>query len=1137
MISRRSISAFILLSCVFGCACLAAAQDAQEGRLLRFPDIYKDKIAFMYGGDLWLASSSGGTARRITSHQGRELFPKFSPDGKWLAFTGQYDGNFNVYVMPSDGGQPKQLTFFQGQAQPLSDRMGVLNQVINWTPDSKNIVFLSRRDASNGWTKREYTVSIDGGLPQPMPPDEGGLLSFSADGSKMAYNRIFRNFRQWKRYTGGLAQDITIYDIKNNVVDAVIPHTDYTDTFPMWHGNTIYFTSDRGPEHRLNLYSYDMGSKQVEQLTKFDEFDVMWPSLGPDAIIFENGGYLYTFDLQSHQPKKLTVYVNGERDQLMKHWVNARPHITDFDIAPDGKRAVFAARGEVFTVPAKDGSIRNLTHSPGVREQKVAWSPNGQRIAYISDRTGEDEIYTCPQDGLGPEEAITSGHKGFMFQPVWSPDGSKIAWADKDLKLWYVDIKEKKPVEVDRAKFGEITSYNWSPDSKWLVYDKNLESGYSVLYLYGLAERKITAVTSDLTNSYGGLFDPDKRYLYFLSDRDFNEVLGNVDFEFANPKTTRVYVVTLTADEASPFPALSDEVKVKTEEPAAAGPEPEAGKGKKSVKTPPKKEEEKKSEEKTSDTETKEPPRVFKIDLDGIQNRIVALAVPPAVIRAYDASKDAIYYSTSPIQGLSGPLPGENPAIHAYDLKERKEKVLLDGTDHFALSRDGSKLLYKADGDSGPVGIIDAKPPDSPHKMGDGAIKLDGMRVEVDPSQEWREIFNEVWRQERDYFFEASMNGVDWPKVKDKYAQLLPYASDRYSLTYIMGEMIGELSNSHTYVGGGDFPDLHPVNVGLLGADYEVDTSGIYRIKKIYTGENWDAHARSPLTEPGVNIKEGDYLIAINGRALHAPQTPDELLTNTANDVVTLTVNSKAAADGARKVVVKPIGDEYSLRELNMIETNRKRVDAASGGKIGYVYLPNMGDEGLNQFVKQYFPQIRKQGIIFDVRYNGGGFVDQLIFERLRRVLAAMGTSRNFESGTLPAPVFYGYMACVTNHYAASDGDFFSYFFKHYQLGPLIGERTWGGVRGIRGDIPLMDGGYITRPEFSIYGLDSKWLIENRGVQPDIVVDNPPDLVLKGQDPQLQKAIDVLMEKIKANPKTLPARPADLPTYPDGPGM
>jgi tricorn protease len=799
----------------------------------------------MYAGDLWLASSSGGTARRITSHPGRELFPKFSPDGKWLAFTGQYDGNFNVYVMPSEGGQPKQLTFYQGSAQPLSDRMGVLNQVIGWTPDGKSIVFLSRRDASNGWIKRPYTVSVDGGLPQPMPMDEGGLLSFSADGSKIAYNRIFRNFRQWKRYTGGLAQDITIYDMKNNVVDQVIPHTDYTDTFPMWHGNTIYFTSDRGPEHRLNLYSYDQGSKQVEQLTKFDGFDVMWPSLGPDAIIFENGGYLYTFDLQTRQPKKLAVYVNGERDQAMKHWVSATRNITDFDIAPDGKRAVFAARGEVFTVPAKDGSIRNLTHSPGVREQKVAWSPDGKWIAYVSDRTGEDEIYITAQDGLAAEEQITSGHKGFMFQPAWSPDSSKIAWADKDLKLWYVDLKEKKPVEVDRAKFFEIQNYSWSPDSKWLAYDKNLETGFSVVHLYGLADRKITAVTSTLNNSDAAVFDPDNRYLYFLSDRDYNEVLGNIDNEFANPKTTRVYVVTLTADEPSPFPALSDEVKVKSEEAAAAAP-PESNK-KNQKQQPNKKEEKPATEEKAAQTETKEPPKVFKIDLDGIQNRIVALAVPPAVIRGIDASKDAIYYSTSPIQGLSGPIPGESRAIHAYDLKERKDKVLLDGADRFALSHDGSKLLYRSEGD-GPTGIIDAKPPDAPHKVGDGAIKLDGMRVEVDPQQEWKEMFNEVWRQERDYFFEASMNGVDWQKTKDQYAQLLPYVADRYSLTYILGEMIGELSNSHTYAGGGDFPDLHPVNVGLLGADYDVDAaSGIYRIKKIFSGENWDARTRSPL--------------------------------------------------------------------------------------------------------------------------------------------------------------------------------------------------------------------------------------------------------------------------------------------------
>ncbi|MGA9471477.1 MAG: PDZ domain-containing protein, partial [Terriglobales bacterium] len=579
---------------------------------------------------------------------------------------------------------------------------------------------------------------------------------------------------------------------------------------------------------------------------------------------------------------------------------------------------------------------------------------------------------------------------------------------------------------------------------------------------------------------------------------------------------------------------------IKTEEPSAGatpGPEtkPEGKEGKKNKQ--PANAKETKTDEKSSETEKKEPPKIFKIDLDGIQNRIVALAVPPAQIRGLDASKDAIYYSTSPVNGLSGPIPGEEPAIHAYDLKDHKDKVLIEGAFRFALSSDGSKLLYRGDG--GPkYGIIDAKPPDSPHKPSEGSLDISGMRAEVDPPQEWKEIYNEVWRQERDYFFQASMNGVDWQKVHDQYAQLLPYVADRYSLTYIMAGMIGELSNSHTYVGGGEYPDLHGVNVGLLGADYEVDSaSSLYRFKKIYTGENWDAQSRSPLTEPGVNVKEGDYLIAINGRSLRSPQTPDELLVNTANQVVTLTVNSKASADGARKVVVKPIADEFNLRELNMVESNRKKVDAASGGKIGYVYLPDMGEAGLNAFVKEYFPQIRKEGIIFDVRYNGGGFVDQLIFERLRRTLAAMGSSRNFQPGPIPGQVFYGYMACVTNHYAASDGDFFSYFFKQYKLGPLIGTRTWGGVRGIRGQIPLMDGGYITRPEFSLYGLDSQWLIENRGVQPDVIVDNPPDQVIKGQDSQLDKVIEMVMQEIKANPKKLPPQPPDLPAYPAGPGM
>jgi tricorn protease len=1115
---------------------MAVGQEMQEGRLMRFPDVYKDKIVFFYAGDLWLGSTSGGVAHRITTNPGRELFPKFSPDGKWIAFTGQYDGNFNVYVMPAEGGQPRQLTFYQGSAQPLSDRMGIHNEVVTWYPDSKRIVFLSRRDASNGWIKRPFSVSIEGGLPEPLPVDQGGLTSFSPDGSKMAYNVIFRNFRTWKRYTGGLAQAITIYDLKNNTSEDV-PHTDWTDTFPMWHGNTIYFTSDRGSDHHFNLYSYDLGSKQVEQLTHFDEFDVMWPSLGPDAIIFENAGYLYTFDFDSKQPKKLSVSLPGERDQTMKHWVNAAKNVTDFDIAPDGKRAVFAARGDVFTVPAKEGSIRNLTRTAGIREKSVTWSPDGRSIAYVSDRTGEDEIYVSPQDGIGKEQQITSGYKGFKFGPQWSPDSKKLAWADKDLKLWWIDVTDKKPVQVDQGKFGEITNYAFSADSKWLAYDKNADTGYSIVYLYSLGDRKITPITTSMTNSYAALFDPEGKYLYFLSDRDFNEVLGNIDFEFANPKTTRVYVVTLRKDEASPFPAMSDETEIKKEEPTEPPPTP--GKvSSKGEKKPEAKEGEKDKDKESKDKEKdKEKPKDFRIDLDGIQDRVVALPTDPTSIRTFLVAKGYIYYSTVPVQGLSGPLPGESSAVRVFDLKEKKEKTLIENVERFALSFDGSKVLYEAAG--GPnghmYGIIDAKP-DTPKKVGDGTINLAGMKLEVDPPQEWKDVFNEVWRQERDYFYEASMNGVDWQKMHDKYAQLLPYAADRYSLTYIMGEMIGELSNSHTYVGGGDYPDLPHTNVGLLGADFEAD-NGMYRFKKIYSGENWHAELRSPLTEPGVNVKEGDYLIAINGRPLRVPQNPFEMLVNTANETVSLTVNSKPSADGARTVQVKPIADEEDLRENYWIEANRKKVEAATNGRVGYIYIPDMGAPGLNAFVKQYFPQIRKEGLIIDVRYNGGGFVDQLIFERLRRVLAGMDSSRNSESGTVPPNVFHGSMLAITNHYAASDGDIFSYFFKYYKLGPLIGTRTWGGVRGIRGQIPLMDGGYITRPEFARYDLNSKWVVENKGVQPDVIVDNRPEDFVKGKDTQLDKAIDMVMKSIQQNPKKLAPRPPDLPPYPEGPGL
>jgi tricorn protease len=1153
-------------------ATAAVSQEMPEGRLMRFPDISRDKIAFSYGGDLWLAARDGGVARRITSHAGQELFPKFSPDGKWIAFTAQYDGNYNVYVMPSDGGDPRQLTFHPGGDQ-LAERMGIHNQVITWTPDSKSIVFLSRRDTFNTWFGRLYQIGIEGGLPRALPLDKGGLTSFSPDGAKIAYNRIFRNFRTWKRYTGGMAQDISIYDLKTHHIE-ILPHTEWTDTFPMWHGDTIYFSSDRGPEHRLNLYSYSLASKEVQQLTHFTDFDVMWPSLGPDAIIFENGGFLYRFDLDTQQARKLALYLPGDRDQARRHWATVSKLITDLDISPDGKRAVFTARGDIFTAPAKEGSIRDLTRTPGIREKYAAWSPDGRWIAYLSDRTGEDELYLMPQDGLGEEVRITSDGTMFRLPPTWSPDSRKLLFADKRTRLFYVDIDQKKPVLIDQGKYADLTDYNFSPDSKWVAYAKAADNRNNVVYLHELASGKSTPVTTSASDSSAPYFDPEGKYLYFLSNRDYNEVLGVYDFEFANPKAGRVYITTLRADEPSPLPVLSDEVATRRspdvllvptpagqKQPPEPPPQPAATKTK---KRPPAQAEQQPGAEKTAQGKKKEEEepqpgtrpllKNFRIDLDGIQNRIVALPIPPGNLQNLAATKGVIYYVTVPVAGLSGPLPGETPAIHGFDLKSRKDYVVMEGANQYALSFDGRKMLYRAPatpagegGGASAYGIIDPKVPSEEAKgpapkslnsVGDGALRLDAMRMEVDPRAEWRQIFNEVWRQQRDYFYEPSMNGVNWPAERDKYVQLLPYVADRLSLTYILGEMIGELSNSHTYVGGGDYPDLDAVNVGLLGADLEADAnSGLYRIAKIYPGENWNPNLRSPLTEPGVNVKEGEFLLAVNGRALKAPQNPDEMFINTVNQAVTITVNAKPTLEGARNLLVRPIPSEFGLHELNWIETNRRKVEQASGGRIGYVYLPDMGDHGLNEFVKQYFPQIGKEGMIFDVRYNGGGFVDQIIFERLRRVLAGMESARNWEVDTEPPLVFHGAMACVTNRYAASDGDFFSYFFKVYKLGPLIGERTWGGVRGIRGEIPLIDGGYITRPEFALYGLDSKWLIENRGVAPEVEVDNRPDLVMAGQDPQLETAIRMVTEEMNKHPKKLPPRPPDLPAYPAGPGM
>jgi tricorn protease len=1107
-----SLGAFVSLSAFVaapsrGSPPAAVPADDAATRLLQFPTLSRDSIAFTFAGDLWTVPRQGGTARRLTSDAGLEIMPRYSPDSRWIAFTGQYDGNRDVYVIPAEGGVPKRLTFWTDTGQP-SERAGPNNMVIGWTPDGSRILFRSRHQAWEDRSGRLFTIGLDGGLPEALPMPEGGLAAFSPDGRKVVYNRIWRNFRTWKRYRGGMTQNLWVYDIPGNALEK-LTENDNISTEPIWIGDRIYFDSDR--DKVCNLFSVDPVTKAVAKLTDHRDYDVRWASGGPGGIVYENGGAIYLYDLAAGQSSKIDIRVPSERLAARPGHVPLDEAITEFGLSPDGKRALFVARGEVLTVPAEKGNTRNLTNTSGAHERGAAWSPDGRSIAWLSDQTGEDEIWIGPQDASAPARRLTTDGHGWRFPPVWSPDSRALAFADKDLKLFVVDVAGGKITQADQAKEAEIRDYAWSPDGRWLAYTKQDPQQMRQVYLYSLDKGTATRVTSELTDNGSPVFDPDGRYLYFLSDRDLNASVGAFDLSYVYNNTSRIYALTLRRDLPSPFAPESDEVTIGGEETKTAAEKdsaPAAGKGAKGVPG-------------------KEAPKAIasiRIDLDGIETRIAAFPIEPGTLSHLGASKTAIYYLTDPSPTLNeGGDEEPKSVLHAFKLDDRKDAALIADIGEYDLSADGGKVIYAA---GKQYGIIDAKPAAAPVKVGEGALKLDGMSMDLDPPAEWRQIFDEAWRLERDFFYVPNMHGVDWSAMKRKYGALLPDVAHRSALTSLIGELIGELSAGHTYVGGGDMPKAKTVPIALLGVDYALDPqSGRTRIARVLQGQNWVDARRSPLTEPGVDVPEGSYILAIDGTDLTPPRTPDQLLENRAGGTVTLTVNNRPDDKGARRVTVRPLADEAGLRYFDRIETNRLKVDRATGGTVGYVHIPDMGGEGLNEFVRQYYPQIRKQGLIIDVRNNGGGFVSEMILERLRRVLAGLGNSRNGGISTYPSQTFYGPMVCLINHYSASDGDVFPYFFRKYGLGPLIGTRTWGGVVGIRGYSPLVDGGYVTRPEFGTYGLEGQWIIEGHGVDPDIEIDNRDDLVVKGRDPQLEKGIEVVMEAIRKSPRALPPVP------------
>ena len=1087
-----------------------------ETRLMRFPDIWRDQVVFVYAGDLWVSSTKGGPARRLTSHPGDELYPKFSPDGKWIAFTGEYDGNSDVYVVPASGGEPKRLTY-----HPAND------MVLGWSPDGR-ILFRSTRASDLPDYTRLFLISPEGGLPEMLSIPRASLASFSADGQRIAYNMTSQEMRTWKRYRGGWKSPIAIFDLAKHTYEP-LPTTEAMDMFPMWRGNAVYFISDR--DGVMNLYRCDLANKRVAKLTSYAEYDIKWPSLGPDAIIYENGGLLYSYDLKKEKASQIPIFVASDEVAARPEMRPLGSRISCGDISPSGARAVLEARGEIFTVPAEHGDPRNLTNSPAVHESDPEWSPDGQWISYFSDRTGEWELYLRPQKG-GDEIRITrdGDDTRFRYEPTWSPDSKKIAYSDKKLRLWYVDIDKKEPVLVDTAEYPDRLKAAWSPDSRWMAYTKPVNgNGKGNMYLYSLETKKVSPISRDLYDDGEPVFDSDGKYLYFLSNRFFYPSSGRFDQRFDYEYTTGIFALTLKADEAAPYAPEIDEEKgvekkadeKKADEAKKPGePKPE------DKKADAAKPDEKKPDEAKKTDEKKDEVKPIQIDLDGLADRISRVPVPPGIYAELDVRKDKIFYLSIPMEATQMGRPGPQPpagALHLFDVKKREDKVVMQGIAGFALDKDGGKMLYASESTFGIVEPVPGK------HVGDGRLATGEMQVWTDPKAEWKEVLHEAWRLERDFYWDPKMGGADWEAIGKRYEALLPWVAHRSDLNYIIGEMISELDTSHTYVGGGDLPTVRRVNVGMLGVDFDAD-GGFFKIRRIYKGENWSDDTRSPLTEPGLKVKEGDYLIAVEGQVARADREPWAYFQGLANRLVTLKVNSKPSEEGAWEIVVKTIGSESNLRYLAWVEQNRRKVAEATGGRVGYMHVPDTSIDGIRAFDKYFSGQQGMDGLIVDERFNHGGMSPDFYTEKLgRRPLLALAPREGREFW--PQEAFFGPKVMIVNEQAGSGGDLFPYYFKKEKIGPLVGTRTWGGLIGMGGFPQLLDGGMVTAPGWAWWEPNDKgggeWVVENHGVDPDYPVEQRPDLVIEGHDPQLEKAIELVLDGLKKMPP-----PLHRPPYP-----
>ena len=1063
-----------LLLVLIGLVTTTKAQD--DARLMRYPDVNKNLITFVYAGDIWTVDADGGDATRLTSHKGLELFPKISPNGQWIAFSGEYSGSRQIYVMPATGGTPRQLTFYNSVGL-MPPRGGFDNVVLDWTPDSQSVLVRMNRTPYGERNGTYYLVNVNGGLEQPLAIPEGGFGVLSPDATKMCYAPISREFRTWKRYKGGRAADLWIYDLANNESERITKFVG-SDQIPSWYNNAIYFASDR--DLKLNIYKYDTDTKITTQLTHHKTFDVMWPSGENGQLVYENGGQLFKLNLESGEEKRVVVNIHFDNPNTLPYYKNVKEFIQSASISPSGKRALFDARGDIFSVPAKNGPTLNLTQTQGVRETAPSWSPDGKYISYYSDATGEYEIYLLENKPGAKAKQVTFNSSAWMYDAQWSPNSKYLLFFDRSLKLKYLDVASGKVIEVDTATRNEIEHYRFSPDSEWITYAKNSANAQSAIWVHHLSSGESYPLTNDTFSDYDPVFSADGNFIYFLSNRDFNLEFSSFEFNYLYNKATRLFAMALKADGPKLFPLKNDVEAI---------------------------------EDETTETDKKKDAAAEKvtvrIDRAGIANRITAFPM---------AAGD--YSDLTPVKG--GLLYTSEGKLHQYTIDKKKDEVILENITYYQLAAKGEKILYRS---GTAFGIAELK---AGQKAGTGKLDLAGLEMKIDPKKEWEQIYTDGWRIFRDYFYVENLHGVDWQQIKDNYNALMPYVSHRADLDYILGEIISETNTGHAYVNYGDFEKVKPLKSGLLGAKLKADPStGKYIISKIYTGENWNERRRSPLTEQGVNVEEGDYLLSINGNALSLDANPYLYLENTAGKTVEISVNSKPTTEGAKTYTIRPIESELELFYLNWVEERRQMVERLSGGKIGYIHVPNTAIEGNRELHRGMYAYHNKAALIIDDRYNGGGFIPDHMADLLDRDVLSYWHRKGLEPSQTPGVAHDGPKAMLINHYSSSGGDAFPYYFRKKGLGKLIGTRTWGGLVGMSGNAGLVDGGYIAVPRFGIFNENQEWIIEGIGVYPDVEVYDEPHKVAKGNDPSIEEAVKMLLEELEKNPTQKVKIPAD----------